>query len=98
MTRFLNFHLIFFGALISLLSISELNAAAIDAVPSPPLNVAVIGGGTSGLVSAKYALAQGYNVTVYEQSEQFGGIWWYTDKTGKTNYGNVHSAMYQGLR
>lgn len=98
MKKFSNPHPIFFGALISLLSISELNAAAIDAVPSSPLNAAVIGAGTSGLVSAKYALAQGYNVTVYEQTEQFGGIWWYTDKTGKTNYGHVHSAMYQGLR
>lgn len=90
---------IFFGALVALLVINEVNSAVINPVQTPVLNVAVIGAGTSGLASAKYALAQGYNVTIYEQTEQFGGIWWYTDKTGKDQYGlNVHSAMYQGLR
>lgn len=87
------------GVLISLFAINQINAAAIEVESAPILNVAVIGAGTSGLVSAKYLLAQGYNVTVYEQAEQFGGIWWYTDKTGKDQYGqNIHSAMYQGLR
>lgn len=63
------------------------------------LNVAVIGAGTSGLCAAKYALKEGFNVTVYEQNEVLGGIWWYTDQTGKDKYGlNVHTAMYQGLR
>lgn len=102
MTSFSNICPIFFGVLTSLLAINQVNTAAINsnsAHQSPVLNVAVIGAGTSGLVSAKYALAQGYNVTIYEQTEQFGGIWWYTDKTGKDQYGlNVHSAMYQGLR
>ncbi|XP_055325882.1 uncharacterized protein LOC129579742, partial [Sitodiplosis mosellana] len=87
------------GKLYKLVLIRKGKITAIKAEPAPVLNVAVIGAGTSGLVSAKYALAQGYNVTVYEQAEQFGGIWWYTDKTGKDQYGqNVHSAMYQGLR
>lgn len=63
------------------------------------LNVAVIGTGTSGLCAAKHALEQGFNVTIYEQNEALGGIWWYTDATGKDKYGlNVHTAMYQGLR
>lgn len=63
------------------------------------LNVAVIGAGTSGLCAAKHSIDEGFNVTIYEQGEQFGGIWWYTDKTGKDEYGvNVHTAMYKGLR
>lgn len=62
-------------------------------------NVAVIGAGLSGLASAKYLTAQGYDVTIYEQNEELGGIWCYTDKTGKNQYGiNVHTAMYQNLR
>lgn len=34
------------------------------------LNVAVIGAGTAGLAAAKYALEQGFKVTVFEQTEQ----------------------------
>lgn len=63
------------------------------------LNVAVIGAGYSGLCSAKYAIAQGFNVTIYEQTEHIGGTWYYTDTVGKDKYGvDVHSSMYQGLR
>lgn len=103
MTKFTISHSIFIGVFVALFVISDVNTASVpspeEVTQSPVLNVAVIGAGTSGLVSAKYALAQGYNVTVYEQAEQFGGIWWYTDKTGKDQYGlPVHSAMYQGLR
>lgn len=78
MTNFSNIRPILFGVLISLLAINQVNTAAINSnsAQSPVLNVAVVGAGTSGLVSAKYALAQGYNVTIYEQTEQFGGIWW----------------------
>lgn len=65
----------------------------------PNLNVAVIGAGISGLVSAKHSLDYGYNVTVYEQTEQIGGIWFYTNATGKDKYGvDIYAAMYQGLR
>lgn len=63
------------------------------------LNVAVIGAGHAGLCSAKHALDYGYNVTVYEQTEQIGGIWYYTDQVGKDKYGvDIHSPMYQELR
>lgn len=63
------------------------------------LEIAVIGAGVSGLASAKNALAHGYNVTIYEQAEDLGGTWRYTDKTGNDQYGvKIHSAMYQGLR
>lgn len=63
------------------------------------LNIAVIGSGTSGLCAAKHALQQGFNVTIYERNENLGGLWWYTDRVGKDQYGvETHTAMYQGLR
>lgn len=63
------------------------------------LNVAIIGAGASGLCSAKHCLDHGYNVTIYEQSEQIGGIWYYTDETGRDKYGaKIHTAMYTNLR
>lgn len=40
------------------------------------LNVAVLGAGTSGLCAAKHSIDEGFNVTIYEQGEQLGGIWW----------------------
>lgn len=64
-----------------------------------PLDVAVIGAGPGGLFSAKHALAHGHRVTVYEQSDEIGGVWVYTNETGKNKYGlDIHTAMYKGLR
>lgn len=89
---------IFHGLLLGLV-IDHINSAAVNSQKKTVLNIAVIGAGTGGLVSAKHSIAQGHKVTVYEQSEQIGGIWHYTDKTGKDKYGiKIHSAMYQGLR
>lgn len=63
------------------------------------LKIAIIGAGASGLASAKNAREQGHHVVIYERSETLGGIWWYTDETGRNKYGvNVHTPMYQGLR
>lgn len=53
----------------------------------------------AGLVSAKHSVAQGHEVTVYEQGEELGGVWVYTDQIGQNKYGvNIHTAMYKGLR
>lgn len=99
MTKFSTSHPIYFVIVFALFVITQTSAAAVKNDKVTVLNVAVIGSGTSGLASAKYALAQGYNVTIYEQAEEFGGIWWYTNQIGKDQYGvKVHSAMYQGLR
>ncbi|XP_031619237.1 senecionine N-oxygenase-like [Contarinia nasturtii] len=66
---------------------------------SKSLKIAVIGAGPAGLTSAKNALEQGHNVVIYEKGEAIGGIWFYTDKTGKDEYGvDIHTAMYQGVR
>ncbi|XP_031618998.1 senecionine N-oxygenase-like [Contarinia nasturtii] len=74
---------------------------SLHALPSnsKTLNIAVVGAGVSGLCSAKNALEQGHNVVVYEKSEALGGTWYYTNKTGKDEYGiNIYTAMYQVLR
>lgn len=81
------------------LAIDQIKCAAVNNEKKTVLNVVIIGAGTSGLVSAKHAIGQGHKVTIYEQSEQTGGIWHYTDKVGKDKYGiKIHTAMYQGLR
>lgn len=99
MSKQVNIWSICFGIMITLFVTNRINGAAMNSENERNLNVAVIGSGTSGLASAKYALAQGYNVTIYEQAEELGGIWYYTDETGEDQYGvNIHTAMYQGLR
>lgn len=79
--------------------VHQTRARSVDFKEAPIKTVAVIGAGTSGLTAAKYSLGQGYDVTIYEQNEQLGGIWWYTDQTGINQYGvEIHSPMYQNLR
>lgn len=64
-----------------------------------PLNIAIIGAGASGLTAARNAIGQGHYVTVFEQNDQLGGVWVYTDEVGKTKNGlKIHTAMYKGLR
>lgn len=61
--------------------------------------IAVVGAGTAGLCAARRALENGFLVTVYEQADEIGGTWIYTDQVGQNEYGiDVHSSMYQGLR
>ena len=36
--------------------------------------IAVIGAGYTGLIAAKKLISQGYDVTIYEQSDRVGGI------------------------
>lgn len=69
------------------------------AISVTSLDIAVIGAGAAGIVSAKNAHKDGHNVTVYEQTGEIGGIWVYTDEVGKDQYGvPIHTPMYQGLR
>lgn len=61
-------------------------------------SLAVIGAGTAGLCSAKHALAAGMQVTVFEQADQVGGTWVYTDQVAKDDQGvAILTSMYQGL-
>uniref|UniRef100_A0A6E8W094 Flavin-containing monooxygenase n=3 Tax=gambiae species complex TaxID=44542 RepID=A0A6E8W094_ANOCL len=60
----------------------------------------IIGAGPSGLCTAKQALALDSHatVTVFEQSKQIGGLWAYTDDTGKDSNGLDITCMYANLR
>lgn len=64
---------------------------------SMAMNVAVIGAGASGITSAKNAIEQGHDVVVFEQTGVLGGVWYYTDETGKDKYGIDQSPMYYKL-
>ncbi|KAJ5336188.1 Dimethylaniline monooxygenase [Penicillium brevicompactum] len=46
-----------------------------------PIDVAVIGAGISGVVTAGHLLAAGINVTVFERSHAAGGVWLYDKRT-----------------
>lgn len=61
--------------------------------------VCIVGAGTAGLCAARRSLEEGFSVTIYEQTNNVGGTWVYTDQIGTDEYGiDVHSSMYQGLR
>ncbi|XP_031624867.1 senecionine N-oxygenase-like [Contarinia nasturtii] len=62
------------------------------------LKIAVVGAGPCGLCCAKHSLDYGHDVTVYEQTSEVGGTWFYTDKSGNDEFGiPIHTSMYQGL-
>lgn len=87
-------------ALLLLISIFWCDGAAVsNCNEKKAKSIAVIGAGASGLTTARHAIAQGHYVTVFEQNDQLGGVWVYTDDVGKMKNGlKVHTAMYKGLR
>lgn len=65
---------------------------------TPILNIAVIGAGAAGLTSVQQSLARGYNVTVFEQENELGGIWRSTAGAGKNEFENdIHTTCYKNL-
>ena len=61
--------------------------------------VCVIGTGPSGLCALRYLREKFCNIVAFEQMEQLGGLWVYSDKTGFDEDGvRVHSSMYKNLR
>ena len=56
---------------------------------SPGARVAVIGAGPGGLVSAKHAIEAGFEVSVFEASDDLGGQW---------NTAAAHSGIWPGMR
>lgn len=88
--------------LIALLVASVLlkfGTATSENAKSTKLNIVIIGAGPSGLAAARRSIEQGHDVTIYEQLEELGGAWTYTDETEKNKYGlDIHSAMYKELR
>merc|ERR1712137_1012669 len=53
-------------------------------------------GGAAGLVAAKRFLEEGWNVCVFEQGDQIGGTWIYTEEIG-TEEKHIHTSMYANL-
>lgn len=49
--------------------------------------IVIVGAGASGLCAARHAISQGFDVTVFEQTQNVGGTWVYTDRTGNDDYG-----------
>ncbi|GAA0175438.1 oxygenase [Lithospermum erythrorhizon] len=78
--------------------------------PPPPLmpplsrNVAVIGAGSAGIVSARELHRKGHKVTVFEKRNQLGGTWVYTPEIEPDPIGInpgrkiIHSSLYSSLR
>ncbi|KAE8699716.1 Detected protein of unknown function [Hibiscus syriacus] len=66
--------------------------------------VAVVGGGFAGLVTARELQREGHRVTVFEKANNVGGTWLYdprveTDLLGlDPNREIVHSSLYRSLR
>ena len=56
---------------------------------SPGARVAVVGAGPGGLVSAKHAIEAGFDVSVFEASDDLGGQW---------NTAAAHSGIWSGMR
>ncbi|KAK4365862.1 hypothetical protein RND71_013742 [Anisodus tanguticus] len=67
-------------------------------------NVAVIGAGSAGLVTARELKREGHIVVVFERENQLGGTWVYTPDTESDPVGLdptrkiVHSSIYSSLR
>lgn len=70
------------------------------------LNVAVIGAGTSGLLTARELLREHHRVTVFEKSNKLGGTWLYEPRVESDDdvlhldpkRSVVHSSLYSSLR
>ena len=56
-----------------------------------PRKVAIIGGGASGMISARILQDCGFAVTLYEQGSHLGGLWHYNENPEQ-------GVMYQSLR
>lgn len=70
-------------------------------MPSSKTRIAIVGGGVAGLVVARHAMSKLdiYNLTLFEQTDQIGGTWVYTDETHFDKHGLlIHSSMYKNLR
>ena len=61
--------------------------------------ICVIGAGPTGLCALRHLREKFCNIVAFEQMQQLGGLWVYSDKTGFDEDGvRVHSSMYKNLR
>lgn len=62
------------------------------------MKVCVIGAGAAGLCAIKNCIQHGLDVIAFEQANEIGGTWVYTNSTGKDQHGlDIHSSMYKSL-
>lgn len=64
----------------------------LQANQKPLGHVAIIGAGITGISSASHLLGHGFEVTIFEQSENVGGIW---SKVNSTSGLQISSIMYR---
>lgn len=64
------------------------------------IKVCVIGGGAAGLCAVRLLAGNSkFETTAYEQTNEIGGTWVYTEQVGLDENGlPIHSSMYQNLR
>uniref|UniRef100_A0A182QE24 Flavin-containing monooxygenase n=1 Tax=Anopheles farauti TaxID=69004 RepID=A0A182QE24_9DIPT len=67
---------------------------------APTTSYCIIGAGPAGLCTAKQALAfdSSASVTVFEQTNNIGGLWAFTEHCGKDSNGIDITSMYANLR
>lgn len=61
-------------------------------IQSKPKRLAIIGGGISGMLSARYALENQYEIIVFEKNSEIGGVW--SDKGYAWPEMNVNVSKY----
>lgn len=63
------------------------------------MKLAIIGAGPTGLIALRHSLDEGHDCEVFEKTDNVGGTWAYTEKTGNDEYGlPIHSSMYADLK
>ncbi|PIL34408.1 hypothetical protein GSI_03183 [Ganoderma sinense ZZ0214-1] len=71
--------------------------------PSPELpqqvngRIAIIGAGLTGVSSAAHAIAHGFDVVIYEQTDQVGGIWAHVNKTSGLQLNSLLYRFHPGV-
>ncbi|XP_066270805.1 flavin-containing monooxygenase 1-like isoform X3 [Branchiostoma lanceolatum] len=59
--------------------------------------VAIIGAGVSGLAAIKACLEEGLEPTCFEQSEEIGGLWHYTDDGGQQHGASMYKSLISNV-
>lgn len=62
------------------------------------MKVGIVGAGAAGLCAINHSLTHNCDVIAFEQTNQIGGTWVYSDEIGTDKFGNeIHSSMYRNL-
>lgn len=63
------------------------------------MRIGIIGAGAAGLCAIKNCISFDCQIIAFEQSDQIGGTWVYTENIGTDKYDNdIHSSMYKSLK